>query len=341
MAGFSLARDPQLEAWCDAFESALGQQAFTSEGKPAAAAMAGKAVELVDAYMLRLREAGAKSDELDGLFGRILGESRPSFAGAVGLDNSTVRAAAGGNLREQMTLSINFLYKFGADWVTRKGQDLDSFVTDAQALVSTAERPTSTLRQALDRLHLPSSDSDWLFPDDATITEQQNASRVRNPQNDSTTGMTAGDLGRAQLSDREIEHMRLKKSDLQSQKLTWGEGRRVWLINEATDFVQDLREASVPLGGGVSGTTGRIMSGASALGVGDTVGVRAAAIGYLIPIRAHTLWEIVQAAAAYGLAAPASDFSFYMSIEPFNTRGVYANPDFWKLVATTHRKMNG
>jgi hypothetical protein len=188
---------------------------------------------------------------------------------------------------------------------------------------------------------MPANKDKWLFPDDETIEEQQNQSRVLSPEDQNTTDMTAGDLGTAYLSQREIEHMGLQKENLKTQKLTWNEGKKVWLINEATTFIQDLRDASVPMGGGVSGTTGRIMDGATALGVHDPVGVRAAAIGYLIPIQAHTLWEVLQAAAAYGLNTPNSDFSFYLSIEPFSTEGVYQDPDFWKLVATTSHRLHG
>ena len=340
LAGYSLAAEPQLEAWCLAFESALGQQAFASEGKPASRAMAGKAVEIVDAYVARLRDSAARQDQLEGLFGRILGKDATNFAGAVGLDDATVRAAAGGNLREQMTLSINFLYQFGADWATRKGLELDQFIADAQAIVTSVENPTSQLAESLRRLQMDDNKDTWLFPDDTTIAQQQSESRVRSPNPDTRTDMTAGDLGRAQLSEREIAHMRLQKDNIEAQRLTWTSGKKVWLINEAQGFVQSLRDVSVPLGGGVSGTTGRIMDGAQALGVNDPLGVRAAAIGYLIPIEAHTLWEVVMAAAAYGTQAPASDFSFYMSIQPFNTNGVYSNPEFWKLVATTNHKMN-
>jgi hypothetical protein len=107
--------------------------------------------------------------------------------------------------------------------------------------------------------------------------------------------------------------------------LPWMEGERAWLIRYASKYAQVANELGIPLMAGVSGTTGNIMDSAKLLKVGPPVNVRLAALGYLIPIHAHSFHEIMVAAKHFG--CPYSGDGDYTSIAPLTAAEIQAlNP---------------
>jgi hypothetical protein len=97
--------------------------------------------------------------------------------------------------------------------------------------------------------------------------------------------------------------------------LAWSEGAKMWAINEKDEWVRAMRELSLPLGAGPSGTTNMLMNVCSILG-GDPTGTRLACIGYLLPIHAHSLVEVLAAAASHGVGFTAGQ-QMYRNIAPF------------------------
>jgi|GEM_PF-4993391 len=99
-------------------------------------------------------------------------------------------------------------------------------------------------------------------------------------------------------------------------KMRWEEGAQKWALNEKNKWVFLMRELSVPLMAGPSGTTNKLMNLGTALGM-DPYETRLACMGYLMPARHHSLVEIMAAAAPHG----ASDFivgrQMYTSIKPW------------------------
>jgi len=116
--------------------------------------------------------------------------------------------------------------------------------------------------------------------------------------------------------------------DWESKRVLWEEGARKWLINEDNVWVAKMRELSLPLKAGPSGTTDRIMQTRELLGVSDAVSCRAACLAYLLPINAHSMVEIMEAAKPFG-----ADFTpgpaMYHSLEPFGSLAAYAPDSTW------------
>ena len=117
----------------------------------------------------------------------------------------------------------------------------------------------------------------------------------------------------AATSGRENATMGIAPTDV----LKWSEGDKMWFINEKDKWVQAVRSVGLPLGGGPSGTTTAIMNTNELISGGSAVDARLAAIGYLLPIHAHTLVEIMAAASAFGAPFTAGR-QMYKSILPFS-----------------------
>jgi hypothetical protein len=82
--------------------------------------------------------------------------------------------------------------------------------------------------------------------------------------------------------------------------LQWNEGVKAWLIQEQAEWSKLHRGLGVPIAAGPSGHTNSFMQIAEYLNVNKPNDVRLAVIGHLLPIRAHTLVEILDAAKPYG-----------------------------------------
>ena len=126
------------------------------------------------------------------------------------------------------------------------------------------------------------------------------------------SGRTAADLAPgAGLSERETAHMSLAPGDV----LKWSEGDKTWFMNEKDSWIEAIRSLGLPLGGGPSGTTTAIMNTNELIAGTSAENARLCAIGYLLPIHAHTLVEILAAAAAFGPGFTAGR-QMYMSLPP-------------------------
>jgi hypothetical protein len=109
-----------------------------------------------------------------------------------------------------------------------------------------------------------------------------------------------------------------KDSDPTQQKTNWKEGVRVWAMNERSKWVMAMRELSLPVGAGVSGTTARMVKGLEQMGIGDPEYRRLACIGYLIPFHHHSLVEIMCGASGNGGPAFSPSQQMYREIAPYS-----------------------
>jgi hypothetical protein len=116
------------------------------------------------------------------------------------------------------------------------------------------------------------------------------------------------------LSGREMEMQGLSGAE---DPVKWSEGARMWIINEKDEWVKTMRSLSLPLAAGPSGTTNVLMNTNAMLGAVSPVEMRVAAMGYLIPIHAHSFVEISAAAAPYGVPHNPGK-QMYHSIPPFD-----------------------
>jgi hypothetical protein len=366
---FSLAQNPAAEAAADTFEQAVGNHACNdAAAKGAAAALGNKAVAMADAYLAAMKKASATQAQMDQSFVAILGGSGPTWAGSAAVADpaatdkaalaeanvARIRAvAASGNLREMVNLGVSFMYQFGNAALTdlaAKTVDIETFYTEAEARRGELTTGNTDFVAHLEKqITERKADTRWLgvVEDNKTVSDGQNSSRTKANTPDDQSQRTVGSLGEyAALSENEklvmFGESAAKEKSVKDRHLTWSEGRKVWFINEADGFVQKCRDASVPMGGGISGTTSRIMTLSNAFQTGESaVNMRAAAIGYLLPIRAHTLIEVMKGAEPYGAGAVASppSFAIYANIAPFgDLSALHPNATFTKLVQQTQKK---
>jgi len=352
----STAERPALEGLARAAEVALGGAAATG-GLGAGQAMAAKVVTIMDEFVATMREVEGAVESVDRIFGETLGAASPTVAGAVGQDSAVVRAAAtSGNLRELMTVVFNFCFNFGKKYVDGaaaaaakgKAAEFDAYKATIAAKVQPLKKEDgSNMAQPLaDRLG-----QERLVSEPRELMAKQNETRLANTDGASQkSGRTGADLGGATaLSPAEAALQKGKGADAKTitteevaaTQLQWKEGMRVWYINEASQWVQQARAANLPLGGGISGTTARLMEANQMLGATDPLSARSAIMGYLLPINAHTLIEILQGASTYAGGQPPMDFEVYTKVEPYNLRGIFANADFWAAVDETIGRKNG
>ncbi len=177
-----------------------------------------------------------------------------------------------------------------------------------------------------------------------SVASQQGDARFNRPRDLNTGGGAAetrtadsASIGPGLHAD-EIAFMKLKADDLSSQYLTWAEGLNLYIMDSENAWVQRQLQLGLPVGAGpASGTTDRFMQIGQMLGCGAT-GTRAASLGYLLTINAHTLVEIMTSAAPYGsFTEPLDGYAMYRSIAPFGSLEKHANPRFWRerVVGTT------
>ena len=89
-------------------------------------------------------------------------------------------------------------------------------------------------------------------------------------------------------------------------------------------WVQAMRSMSLPLAGGPSGTTNLLMNVNDVLkGVGAEE-ARLACIGYLLPIHAHSLVEVMTSAATHGAGYTAGQ-GMYRNIRPYGEETLRAD----------------
>lgn len=351
----STAERPALEGLARQAEVALGAAAAAG-GLGAGQAMAAKVVTIVDEFVATMRAVEGAVESVDKIFGETLGAASPTVAGAVGQDSAVVRAAAtSGNLRELMTVVFNFCFNFGKRYLdgsaaaAAKGKtaEFETYKATIAAKVEPLKKKDgSNMAQPLaERLG-----QERLVSEPRELMAKQNETRLANTDAPSqTSGRTGADLGGASaLSKAEAVHQgggadakTITAEEVAATELQWKEGMRVWYINEASQWVQQARAANLPLGGGISGTTARLMEANQMLGATDPQAARSAIMGYLLPINAHTLIEILQGASTYVGGQPPMDFEVYTKVDPYNLRGIFANADFWAAVDETIARKNG
>ena len=162
-------------------------------------------------------------------------------------------------------------------------------------------------------------------PDDKKAPIEERRDQIRLPSNkspaDTMTGLTASDLRLTPLSDAEKAYQKTLSPEYDkgfNVPLKFTEGARYFLLNEEAEWTKRMRELSLPLKAGPSGHTKVFFEANRLLGTGcEPYDVRLAAIGHLLPIRAHSLIEILTVAASQGCPFTA-DRSMYQTLKPYS-----------------------
>lgn len=339
--GKSLAANPALEAQNEELERRLGIAAFNDpRANQAAAVLCARLQEYIE---VRARSV-ASWDELDAftrdVAQRLAGEK--NFAGTVtqplksgdeqAIEQHTLDMLSrieavieGGNLRERMNLVDQFMKLLGRDFAAaRKSEDgLEKFLSQ----VDEAGMRREVFEEASE------SSSGALLDEEVTSSitgESRDQVRVAasRPTGARTT-MTPRDLRYTPLSSRERDHQgalekeagRRQDSLLQqgyNRPLHFTEGARYYLIDEQSEWAETLRALSLPLKAGPSGHTDMFFRANQVLGAGIPADIlRLMAIGHLLPIRAHSLVEILDTAAKWGCKL-SLDGNLYKNLAPYS-----------------------
>lgn len=333
--GRSMALDPQFEQQAAAFEQELGKYAFNDErANQAAAQLVAKIKPYLDA---RSRALALSLQEQAATMKKLAGER--TFAGTVTqfddrVDLATnIRAAqaaidqiiASGNLRERLNLLDQFMKVVGADF--QSADDPEKWARFRQ-MADDADLDTG----ALDARHqqtAPSGRERALIDHASEDTLLAERDRIRVPSGlpDQRTDRSLNDMRHTPLSPAEArfqgvptfgqEQVDTKQWDRRTKPLGFTEGGRTFLINESHQWVQRMRALSLPLRAGPSGHTQVFFDANTLLGAGvDPYHVRLASIGHLLPIRAHSLVEILVVAARHGCGYSAGP-TMYRNLSPF------------------------
>jgi hypothetical protein len=289
--------DPNFELAATSFEERLGTYAFNhAKAKSAAQAMADKVVAYMNArgalhaqYLL----LGETLDEFDpDKSWKKVGEMNTRIAGAVGNDVTAIKQAlTTGNIREQLTHIYNFFNSI-------VGQDVvhGTKAADIKTAMRGARISHTKIKARSDEL----SATDKKLHEKIPATDKSLKARGEIRGKPLVAGSAQSDRSAADapgLSAREKAHMGLVND---TDRLQWNEGAKAWLIQEQQDWSRTYRGIGMPISAGPSGHTNSFMQIAQYLKVDQPYDVRLAIIGHLLPIRAHSLVEILEAAKPWG-----------------------------------------
>jgi hypothetical protein len=325
--GASMAENPAFEADAMVFEKALAQRAFT-DGNGPASAMAAKA----RAYLLeKVGGAWLKTNaRLEGQLSKI-GSDNAAWSGSVGKNfEDLVAALDTGNCSVKMMHLDNvythiILPDIKADPTAI--ETLISGITDIEAREK-AEELVSAVRVA-GRV----SEVAYAVPSGSEVEGKDGARAYRHKEDLRTTKKTSRQVPRTEKTvgsvgvaldpaELKVQEAASGETSSSAMKLQWEEGAEKWALNEENKWVFLMRQLSLPLVAGPSGTTNKLMNMGQLLGMAPT-DTRLAAMGYLMPPSHHSLVEIMAAAAAFG-ADYIAGRQIYTSIAPYSTTALKA-----------------
>ncbi|MEL7005071.1 MAG: hypothetical protein AAFN93_20380, partial [Bacteroidota bacterium] len=164
-------------------------------------------------------------------------------------------------------------------------------------------------------------------------TDESRSARVKrgaeNWKDHQKTSKDYTDMG-APLSSREKAAITPKDSVFsEAAKLPWVEGITYYSIDESTGWGKAMKEAGIPTVAGNSGSTSRLLQIYNALGLGNPLNFRLALMGWMLPSRDHSLYEIMQGAKAAGVAGAGesldSPIDMYQKVLPLSKSDLKTN----------------
>jgi hypothetical protein len=309
VGGGSMADNPAFEAHAQQFEHNLGVSTF-SRGNAPARAMGQKA----KAYMSAKAGAGSwetKTAELHALLKKC-GSDNPRWSGSVGFGlPELMRCFDDGDVGRTMCHLENFYTQIlvadikadveGLDDLLKAGQvsvkNVDTFKNDKKGNAFFTPQGSEVTGQAFTR-------------GDRHDTAKEGANATESKRKVGETGVSLN-------QDELALHRGADKATPDPQvKLRWEEGAEKWALNEHNKWVFHMRQLSLPLAAGPSGTTNKLMNMGQLLG-SDPYDTRLACMGYLLHAHHHSLVEIMAAAQPHGCADFVPGRQMYTSIKPY------------------------
>ena len=319
--GTSMAENPEFEKDALAFESALAAKA-AADGNGPASVMAKQA----RTYLLEKVGGRAWTTATAALEAELkkIGSVNPRWSGSVGLEfQALLDALDTGSCSVKMMHLDNF---YSSILLPDVKADIPAVETLISGIRDIEAREKAEEQAALAKSAGPNAAA-YAIPAGSEV-EGQGETRAyrykedkRTTKNTSrkvpTTDKTVGDVG-IPLDPNELKVQAEASGETASasMKLQWEEGAEKWALNEKNKWVFLMRQLSLPLMAGPSGTTNKLMNMGTIFG-SSPVQTRLAAMGYLMPPNHHSLVEILAAAAGHGASFIAGR-RMYNNILPYN-----------------------
>lgn len=313
----SMAADPAFEAramdWEMRFGGFVNDHARTK-------AMAKKAGDFVLKY---LDERFAETNEAVEDLLPALGTKENTFSGAVGNDFKKVQKA----LKDgSVSVKMNHFQKFAERFFAGDIKKLEPAALNRILGRMGDGVPNPQLTDAIsnvrkgERMQSPEG-----IPGEQWHTRAERNPKTGNRQEDKVkdrSNRTYGEFKKeteTDYSQMEKRHMDLAYGPKDGNRLPINEGGERWIINERDKWVKTIRDLSLPLLAGPSGTTARLFQAFQQFGINDQPAhSRAAVIAYIVPNRHHSLVEVMTGAAQNGGPAFQPSQDFYHHIDPFS-----------------------
>ncbi len=322
----SMAAKPDFEAAARAFERNLGAAA-AQDGLGAAQAMSAKAKAYI---MAKVGGAWSRTNAMLETELKKMGSENPGWSGAVGKGIDALMAVFdSGNVATRMNhVGEFYIQVLAQDLISARGAEALVWAEQARLDIDLLEAKAAEAERTRTSGKAPSP---WaLAPAASPAAAGQTQTRVHRA---STADSDAGKADRAAThrtdesaktagvsldpAEATLQAQGDSTFDPRTSRLRWEEGARVWIMNEADQWVRWARQMSLPLAAGPSGTTNMLMTANDALNATSAVQARLACIGYLLPANHHSLVEVMAAAAPFGAAwTPGPDM--YKDIEPYS-----------------------
>lgn len=334
----SMADDPMLEAAAERFEARIGALAYNH---PRARAVCQRASNKILGYLQKKARRAQNPDQTLRQQLEALGVDDAGWSGAVGkLADSVMSVLKRGSLREQAfhieKFTLNVLYgdlKSGSDefeervrysglsakYLSRAKKGLKD--NDSWSIFS---EPEGTAAAEQWHTRVKATDIKQKTPDQKLPFHPSSLKPRLRPQLELNAPLGLGMRLGSHEAKLQNDASRQKHPQGYRQHLQWGEGAKVWMLNELDSWVAAQRALSLPLAGGKSGTTARMMQSFRLLNVGPPDDVRLAAIGALLPLRHHSLVEILYGAKAYGTSRYREGMLMYRDLKPLTRQEVLA-----------------
>ena len=112
-------------------------------------------------------------------------------------------------------------------------------------------------------------------------------------------------------------------------KLPWEEGLAVFSINGGSGWGKQMKDAGIPTVAGNSGTAARLLKIYKWLGLTNVLPFRLGIMGWMLPSRDHSLYEIMYGAKSVGVAGTGEDLTnpikMYQKIDPVSKGELLSN----------------
>ncbi len=315
----SMADNPDFETYAKKWEQDLGILAYQDHR---AKEVVGKAAKKALAYIDTKAAMFDKADKV--LRQKLIDQDLTTLArnvtgsGSVGKEVDDIRIAL-----DRGSMSSQFAHVSAFINHVLKGDMLDSDVDKFNEILEGANIKSDVM--AIRKSFFNTTKAEVVNPKSPIVVngdaQNQGQNRTkRHEENESHLDKGTQSVSEMREKGLDISDAEVKanlKDPNNTDTVQMVEGKLVWAMNERNKWVREMRQLSLPLAAGVSGTTARMTKGLEQMGVGEPDTRRLCCIGYLIPYHHHSLIEIMAGASGNGGPQFKPSKKMYRDIAPY------------------------